>query len=97
MPLPIIAATALKWTGARLLHFLIYAILGALLLWAVWVTVIKPHVTKPQPTNTQQGQRDNYNYKVEIKPTFGCAYWKAYKIPEKTINETLNNNITVNP
>ena len=48
------------------------------LAWAVYAGIIRP-VTKPNPSNTQQGQRDNYNITVAPKSYFGCQRFDIKK------------------
>ena len=63
-------AAALAWIWQRLAHFLIYFVLGALLIWLIFGAMLKP-VLWPNPTHTQTGGTA-YNY--EIKVGFGgCA------------------------
>lgn len=46
--------------------------------WAIYAGIIRP-VTKPNPTNRQEGQRDNYNVTIAPKSYFGCMRFDIKK------------------
>jgi hypothetical protein len=66
----------LTWLGTRLVHWLIYAAITALVGWCVYVTIIRPH-TKPNPT-TSQNAAEIVNYQ-QPKVMFGCMRWELPK------------------
>jgi hypothetical protein len=54
----------LAWLGSRVGHYLVYLLITLLLLWCIYVTIIKPH-TKPTPTTEQKAT-------TIINNTFNC-------------------------
>lgn len=66
----------IAWLGERLGHWFIYMILTALVLFSLYVTVIKPHY-HPSPTTQEQAQEINHN---QPKVYFGCL---NFAIPKK--------------
>lgn len=50
--------------------FGVWVIMAVILGWTTYAGIIRP-VTKPNPSNKQEGRDDNYHY--EIRQTFGCV------------------------
>jgi purine-cytosine permease-like protein len=64
----ILGSKALRWLG----HWLVYLLLTAGVLWAVYVAFIRPH-TKPNPTTSEKAEtiiHNTYNCKALIG--WGC-------------------------
>jgi len=75
-------ATALAKCVSVVIKGLLVLGVIALVVWSIYVTVVKPH-TKPTPTTTQQAEQITnitHNYP---KPTFGCMYFRISTVPEK--------------
>lgn len=65
-----ITPTALgKSTFATLKGLLVIGAIAGLG-WAIYAGLIRP-ITKPNPSTTQQGQRDNFSYTIAPRQTFG--------------------------
>ena len=81
-PLAIAGINAVKHSIMRTISVICVLLVIAGLAWAVYAGIIRP-ITKPNPSNTQQGQRDNYNVTVAPKQTFfGCMRFNIPK-PEE--------------
>ncbi len=70
----------LQRTGS-LIKVLSVILLLAGLGWAIYAGIIRP-VTKPNPTNRQEGARDNYNFTIQPRSYFGCQRFEIKK-PEE--------------
>jgi flagellar biosynthesis/type III secretory pathway M-ring protein FliF/YscJ len=65
----LLATKAGRWVG----HWLVYLLLTAIVLWAGYVTIIRPH-TKPNPTTSEKAEtiyHETYNCRGLF--VFGCG------------------------
>lgn len=69
---------AVRHSVMRTISVVCVLLVVAGLSWAVYAGIIRP-VTKPNPSNTQQGQRDNYNVTVAPRSYFGCMRFDIKK------------------
>ena len=88
-PLLLAGVSATKHAILRTISVVAVLLVVAGLSWAVYSGIIRP-VTKPNPSNTQQGARDNYNVTIAPKSYFGCQKFDIKKPVYKPVN-TLKN------
>ncbi len=85
-PLVIAGISATKHAVMRTVSVVAVLLVVAGLAWAVYAGIIRP-VTKPNPTNTQQGKGDNYNYTIQPRSYFGCMKFDLKKPNEPSLTK----------
>ena len=83
-PLAIAGINAVKHSIMRTISVICVLLVIAGLSWAIYAGIIRP-ITKPNPSNTQQGQRDNYNYSIQPRSYFGCLNFRILRNKEMPI------------
>lgn len=88
---PLINAGAeIAWHGfKRWISVLVWTLVLAGIGWAIYAGIIRP-VTKPNPSTTQQGARDNYSYTIQPKSYFGCMRIDIKKPEENKPIQEMN-------
>ena len=79
----VVAGADMAWHGfKRFLSVAVWTLVIAGIGWAIYAGIIRP-VTKPNASNKQEGQRDNYNITIAPKSYFGCMRFDIKKPDEK--------------